>query len=67
MISNIEQKIKMYSLLKTDNAYYLKGKAFIDLAQVTSQKSYLDKAIEAYSEAIKLKLAGVLMGKHRFF
>ena len=52
---SVEKQIKMYSLLKTDNAYYLKGKAFIDLAQMTSEKSYLDKAILAYSEAIKLK------------
>jgi len=36
--ASIEQKIKMFSMSKTDNSYYLKGKAFIELAEITNEK-----------------------------
>jgi len=53
--ASIEQKIKMYSMSKTDNAYYLKGKAFIELAEITNEKNHVEQAIEAYSAAISIK------------
>jgi tetratricopeptide (TPR) repeat protein len=53
--TSVEQQIKMYSMMKTDNSYYLKGKALMELAEITGEKGHVKEAIEAYSEAIKLK------------
>ena len=53
--TSVEQQIKMYNMMKTDNAYYLKGKALMELAEITGEKGHVKEAIEAYSEAIKLK------------
>tara|TARA_B110000503_G_C7043422_1_gene369189 strand:- start:120 stop:926 length:807 start_codon:yes stop_codon:yes gene_type:complete len=53
--ASIEQKIKMYSMSKTHNSYYIKGKAFMELAEITNEKSHVEQAIEAYSAAISIE------------